>query len=289
MGRFRGLKTFYNGMEFRSKVEARWAVVFDAMGFDWHYETQGVTLGDGTKYCPDFSLWDVKIENEWRNKPEFIMKDVLYVEIKGAPYMDKRDLDKIMKFSERHAILILNEVPRNLEYVLKYWNKRTCFPVSGSEKTNRFCFSDNVYCDALLNFFEENDLDWENQHFGKGEAESWERLKKEFPYKKDMEYFEELNPCEKWYSIIKNKENTHPMYPQIRECEPLIATPEVVGYETETRWIDGYSYEDEFPELGIGKETQAAFSCGNSAKFDHGLTPNYHDVKKMYSRFLERK
>ena len=41
---------------FRSRLEARWAVFFDAMGIEWEYEPEGIVLSDGTNYLPDFYL-----------------------------------------------------------------------------------------------------------------------------------------------------------------------------------------------------------------------------------------
>jgi len=48
--------TVYDGYEFRSRIEARWAVFFDAMGIKYHYEYQDFILPDGTRYLPDFFL-----------------------------------------------------------------------------------------------------------------------------------------------------------------------------------------------------------------------------------------
>lgn len=48
--------TYYNGYHFRSRLEARWAVFFDAMEIKYHYEYQDFILPDGTRYLPDFYL-----------------------------------------------------------------------------------------------------------------------------------------------------------------------------------------------------------------------------------------
>jgi hypothetical protein len=50
------IQTNYAGCRFRSRLEARWAVFFDAMGIPWEYEPQGYTLSDGKNYLPDFLL-----------------------------------------------------------------------------------------------------------------------------------------------------------------------------------------------------------------------------------------
>lgn len=50
------IETEYRGYRFRSRLEARWAVFFDALGLPWEYEVQGYQLPDGTAYLPDFWL-----------------------------------------------------------------------------------------------------------------------------------------------------------------------------------------------------------------------------------------
>ena len=50
------IETFYNGYRFRSRLEARWAVFFDAIGIKYLYEPEGYRLSDGTCYLPDFYL-----------------------------------------------------------------------------------------------------------------------------------------------------------------------------------------------------------------------------------------
>jgi len=50
----KAIETKYKGYRFRSRLEARWAVFFDALGIAWEYEPEGYDLGDGVWYLPDF-------------------------------------------------------------------------------------------------------------------------------------------------------------------------------------------------------------------------------------------
>jgi len=50
------IETFYRGYRFRSRLEARWGVFFDALGVAWVYEPEGFVLPSGTYYLPDFYL-----------------------------------------------------------------------------------------------------------------------------------------------------------------------------------------------------------------------------------------
>lgn len=49
------IQTQYKGYLFRSRLEARWAVFFDALGVRWEYEKEGYELPGG-RYLPDFWL-----------------------------------------------------------------------------------------------------------------------------------------------------------------------------------------------------------------------------------------
>ena len=56
MSEIKAVETIYKGYLFRSRLEARWAVFFDALGIKWEYEPEGLLLSDGTSYLPDFYL-----------------------------------------------------------------------------------------------------------------------------------------------------------------------------------------------------------------------------------------
>ncbi len=51
----KAIETHYNGFRFRSRVEARWAVFFDAANIQYEYELEGFDI-EGTRYLPDFYL-----------------------------------------------------------------------------------------------------------------------------------------------------------------------------------------------------------------------------------------
>jgi hypothetical protein len=49
------IETHYAGCHFRSRLEARWAVFFDALDIEWLYEPEGITYYE-YNYLPDFYL-----------------------------------------------------------------------------------------------------------------------------------------------------------------------------------------------------------------------------------------
>ena len=53
----KAIETRYKGYRFRSRLEARWAVFFDALGIRYKYEEYGYEV-EGQKWLPDFYLVD---------------------------------------------------------------------------------------------------------------------------------------------------------------------------------------------------------------------------------------
>ena len=69
----KAIETQYNGILFRSRLEARWAILFDALKIEWIYEPDCFILSNSQKYTPDFYLpkFDLYIEVKpslwWQN------------------------------------------------------------------------------------------------------------------------------------------------------------------------------------------------------------------------------
>lgn len=79
----KAIPTEYNGITFRSKLEANYAKLFDYFNMNWMYEVEGYQFQDGTWYLPDFYFPDQD----------------LFVEVKG-----------IMSELDEHKIDLLNKV-----------------------------------------------------------------------------------------------------------------------------------------------------------------------------------
>lgn len=74
-GKPRAIETLYAGYRFRSRLEARWAVFFDALGLQWEYEPEGFDL-DGVWYLPDFRVKTPQGEDIWYEiKPKGVETD----------------------------------------------------------------------------------------------------------------------------------------------------------------------------------------------------------------------
>jgi hypothetical protein len=85
----KAIETRYNGYRFRSRLEARWAVYFDADGIKWDYEVEGFQLRSGL-YLPDFWLPQVK----------------MYAEVKPAEFFP-HELQKARELTEASGFPVL--------------------------------------------------------------------------------------------------------------------------------------------------------------------------------------
>jgi hypothetical protein len=95
----KAIQTVYKGYQFRSRLEARWAVFFDGIGIKWDYEEQGFDL-NGCWYLPDFHLSDFPC----------------FVEIK--PHLRSPGWDKAQALVQAGApVLVLQGKPWPWEYV----------------------------------------------------------------------------------------------------------------------------------------------------------------------------
>lgn len=105
------IPTKYDGIKFRSKTEAHWAVVFNELKIKWEYEKEGA--GDGREgYCPDFYFTD------WG----------IWVEIKGkVPTIEEeRKAQKFAVFKQEVVYILFGSVPRKVEYGCE--NERVFLP-----------------------------------------------------------------------------------------------------------------------------------------------------------------
>lgn len=81
----KAIETQYKGYRFRSRLEARWAVFFDALGLSWEYEPEGFELPDGTRYLPDFRVTSPQGVIYWYEvKPDGVDSDEKFTKFLGA-------------------------------------------------------------------------------------------------------------------------------------------------------------------------------------------------------------
>lgn len=88
------ISTTYAGYNFRSRLEARWAVFFDSLGIPYTYEAEGYDLS-GLRYLPDFVIHPAT--------------NPVYCEIKppGAPTFNEHEKARKLSHESGHAVYIL--------------------------------------------------------------------------------------------------------------------------------------------------------------------------------------
>ena len=77
MAMIKAIQTEYNGIKFRSRLEARWAVFFDTAKIRYEYEPEGYETEDGGKYLPDFYLPDFDLYVEVKRDTEEGIKEII--------------------------------------------------------------------------------------------------------------------------------------------------------------------------------------------------------------------
>jgi len=115
------IETNYKGYRFRSRLEARWAVIFDWCQWQWDYEPQGYTLKNGINYLPDFYLPNCKatLYQHTGKVPSGV-----WVEIKGgnASSSERRKMMLLSQESKRPGIIFcgVNYTDRSYLYTAKH-------------------------------------------------------------------------------------------------------------------------------------------------------------------------
>ena len=113
MNEIKPIQTYYDGHLFRSRLEARWAVVFNALSVPYEYEPEGFDLGDGLYYLPDFRVKCYGCRGNYKRQQPFD----LYIEVKGK--MTAADAIKIKRFTNwrdehglrSYPLLIVDKIP----------------------------------------------------------------------------------------------------------------------------------------------------------------------------------
>jgi hypothetical protein len=120
----RAIETEYAGYRFRSRLEARWAVFFDAVGIRWQYEPEGFQRSLGAdetgaerliNYLPDFYLPNSQTWVEVKGSDELLARDVERISfmlehnspLPGVDYSFEDDS------AETRGLLILGDIPHN--------------------------------------------------------------------------------------------------------------------------------------------------------------------------------
>lgn len=113
------LPTEWNGITYRSRTEARWAVFFDYLGYKHHYEREGFALDGKLCYLPDFWLDDFD----------------LWVEVKPSNYTDENQKNKFLAGPRLKAASLSSAQQKKILFLLggPGFNPKTKVPFFSTE------------------------------------------------------------------------------------------------------------------------------------------------------------
>ena len=181
----KAIPTIYNGVEYRSRLEAQVACLLTNLGADFQYEPQGFDLGDGLKYLPDFFVTNncaYEDTPEWKHEKMMIFGGEIgpkqfWIEVKGNFANKERDEEKVLKFagvgggipncdtcefnnaedcfgcepyhSIENPILVIDELPKleNLNNLESFFENKSKKTAIGANEIHPWCF------DYLVEYF----------------------------------------------------------------------------------------------------------------------------------------
>lgn len=251
MSEIKPIPTRYKGYHFRSRLEARWAVFFDALGVEWQYEAEGFALPDGTKYLPDF--WLPKVGAG------------CFVEIKPGPLAaDEACKIKLLADAPRRYVMAFCGSPWPGEFSVWQFNRK---PDPQPEVT------------ALLQSIAGTDRDWvANAVEWRTYYVPWfaEKCAANSRYPKQYELYSGINQSERCLAYCRSHQYTFFGFD--------LGNPEVCSrcgesHTCPTRgqhWVAfscasfRQSADCDCDAIVAGHELDTAFAAARSARFEHG-------------------
>lgn len=118
------IETRYKGYRFRSRLEARWAVYFDTVRFEWEYEPEGFEVQPGVWYLPDFWFPGLKLWGEVK-PTEFTGPEA--AKAVGLVWATKRGLIKLIGTPDCKTYGVLtreDDEVAEVDVPLAHWKER---------------------------------------------------------------------------------------------------------------------------------------------------------------------
>lgn len=177
MERIQAIETVYKGYSFRSRLEARWAVFFDVLGFSWEYEKEGYYVGwvyheencqamkhpyrekdcdctaKRTMYLPDFWLKDTETWVEVKGDYQNFDFDSLVAAVDwgvGLPYVSDST-------GTARGLLLLGSIPQATSY---FWPTHPILQHNKGGWANTANFSDSYLLDVESTYEVYFDSSW---------------------------------------------------------------------------------------------------------------------------------
>lgn len=120
----KAIPTRWRGRQYRSRLEARWAVAFETLGLKFLYEPEGFEMPDGTRYLPDFYLPEVKWFAEVKPFSHNSSKAYQFVKHSNNSVLI---LDGDPTHRSYTGLMPCDAGPEHLEFSLDIWTYRKAF------------------------------------------------------------------------------------------------------------------------------------------------------------------
>jgi hypothetical protein len=137
------IETYYHGHRFRSRIEARWAVFYDALGIEFQYEPEGFALPSGW-YLPDFFIPHIKSWIEIKREMPEDAED-LHMQLEELASATQQRVFLFTGDIAKHYRVALGEsLPGNVESV-KFVLDWDDLPVASWEYNHMWCECPECY------------------------------------------------------------------------------------------------------------------------------------------------
>ena len=247
MAMIKAIQTEYNGIKFRSRLEARWAVFFDTAKIRYEYEPEGYETEDGGKYLPDFYLPDFDLYVEVKRDTEEGIKEIIE---KCEPAIQWGGAIK--------QILILSDVPQGKSIDGGLWH----FPC--------IYWSENSTCWGWWFFFDCTDDNDEDCVVGHVSGGGYIYAKRFIEKEKSISAVSDYELRNNTFGYCQTKK----LRELLKHCELNDEDSELkYEFEQQKNWHNLTLEQDISMQMSCNKLVFNALAKARKARFEFGETP----------------
>jgi hypothetical protein len=109
----KAIPTFYKGIQYRSKLEAKWALFFHLLNIPFEYEPQAFQLGK-VGYLPDFYI------PKWNNLTDFETFIEIKPRMRKAPYIWRSKCNELASKHQKITMLFTGDPSNHSIYLFGF-------------------------------------------------------------------------------------------------------------------------------------------------------------------------
>ena len=246
----KSIETVYNGYRFRSRLEARVAVLFDALGIEYQYEPEGF------EYKGDYYLPDFYVPNNDPDGGGHTFRDC-YVEVKPIRKGFGKEIKKainVVANGLKKNLIIITEIP-NLELEKTHSETTLC---------NGDCVCKNPTF-AMVSPTTIVGLDPDSYFLALYRVTFFDF----YPWNRSLKLKGDV------YGDIEVENICFSLLDYYEKNDDLLYLKEKFGL----------AFEREWEEHRLSSLIPYAFSVARQARFEHGQAPNAKDLRQGYEKW----